>query len=213
MQKNISKEVIEKWLKGWSLSRGLPLPTHYKSGFRVDVGYEDQKCRYVFPQLNNDFLELANAIDEPFVFLKVCSAADTIKNKIPGNWVVQPQGYMMMTDGAMAEKNVRLDDGYKIQCVQNNTSYIVQLLSGETVAAMGRLVLVDDVAVYDRIFTDEQHRRKGLATILMKELEKIALSKGVVKNFLVATEAGKHLYQSLGWQLYTLYTTVTIAKS
>lgn len=44
----------------------------------------------------------------------------------------------------------------------------------------------------------------------MKELEKIALSKGVSKNFLVATEQGKSLYESLGWELYSLYTSIVI---
>jgi hypothetical protein len=44
----------------------------------------------------------------------------------------------------------------------------------------------------------------------MKELEKIALSKGISKNFLVATEEGKPLYESLGWKLYCLYTSIVI---
>lgn len=37
MEKNISPNIIEKWLKGWTLSRELPLPIKYKSGFKVDV--------------------------------------------------------------------------------------------------------------------------------------------------------------------------------
>ncbi|ULT26006.1 GNAT family N-acetyltransferase [Sphingobacterium sp. E70] len=77
-------------------------------------------------------------------------------------------------------------------------------------ASIGRLVIVDDLAVYDRISTEENHKRKGLATFLIKELEQIALSKNVHRNFLVATEQGKLLYQSLGWKICSLYTSVVI---
>jgi hypothetical protein len=44
----------------------------------------------------------------------------------------------------------------------------------------------------------------------MKQLEQIALSKEVSQNFLVATEEGKSLYESLGWELYSLYTSIVI---
>lgn len=50
---------VEKWLKGWSVSRDLPLPEQWESGFKVKVGEEMQKERYVFPELNNDFIRLA----------------------------------------------------------------------------------------------------------------------------------------------------------
>jgi hypothetical protein len=74
MEKCISPEIIEKWLTAWSLSRELPLPVTFKSGFKVDVGDEKQKTRYVFPELNDDFIQLSKIIDEPFIFLKVCAS-------------------------------------------------------------------------------------------------------------------------------------------
>ncbi|WP_288375666.1 GNAT family N-acetyltransferase, partial [uncultured Chryseobacterium sp.] len=60
------------------------------------------------------------------------------------------------------------------------------------------------------IITEKNHQRKGLATFLLKELEKIALSRGVTNNLLVATEEGKLLYETLGWKLYCLHTSVVI---
>jgi hypothetical protein len=48
-------------------------------------------------------------------------------------------------------------------------------------------------------------------TVLMKELEKIALSKEISRNFLVATKEGKLLYESLGLELSCLYTSVVIS--
>jgi hypothetical protein len=211
MQENISKDTIEKWLKGWALSRELPLPTKFKSGFKVDVGYKEQKIRYVFPNLNEDFIELANSITEPWVFLKVCAAPDTLKNLLPTRWVIQPQGYMMSNSQHMIEKKVNLNDKYKIEFEQYNSTYVIKIITKNgDLAAIGRVILVDDLAIYDRIATDINHKRNGLATVLMKELEKIALSKGIYNNFLVATEEGKLLYESLGWELSCLYTSIVI---
>jgi GNAT superfamily N-acetyltransferase len=211
MKNCISPNVVEKWLKAWCLSRELPLPVSFKSGLKVDVGYEKQKTRYVFPELNDDFIQLSKHIDEPWVFLKVCASPDEIKNHIPEKWIIQPQGYMMSSLLPMNIKNTKLHSDYKVEYSTYNSTFVVNIATqnGES-ASIGRVVLVDDLAVYDRISTDDNHRRKGLASFLMKELENIALSKGISKNFLVATEEGKSLYESLGWQVYSLYTSIVI---
>lgn len=211
MQENISKDTIEKWLKAWSLSRELPLPIKFKSGFKIDVNYEKQKIRYVFPNINEDFIELANSITEPWFFLKVCSTPDSLKNLLPPRWIIQPQGYMMTNTQGMIEKTVNLNDKYKIEFEQYNSTYVIKIIANnDDLAAIGRVILVDDLAIYDRIATDSNHKRNGLATVLMKDLEKIALSKGIYSIFLVATEEGKLLYESLGWEVSCLYTSIVI---
>ena len=211
MEHYISSDIVESWLKAWSISRELPLPVKFKSGLKVDVGFEKQKTRYVFAQLNNDFIQLSKDIDEPWVFLKVCSPPEEVKRNISKKWIIQPQGYMMSCFNPMTIGDISLHNDYKLEITNYNSTYIIKILTqkGE-VASTGRLILVDELAVYDRILTDDNHKRKGLARFLMKELEKIALSKGISKNFLVATEEGKSLYEALGWKLYSLYTSIVI---
>ncbi|WP_100074433.1 GNAT family N-acetyltransferase [Chryseobacterium camelliae] len=85
-----------------------------------------------------------------------------------------------------------------------------QDLYGNKEAAIGTLIIVDGIAVYDRIVTQERHRRKGLARKIMAVLEDMALSEGIQYNFLVATEQGRSLYELLGWKLYSIYTSVVI---
>lgn len=211
MENHITSDLIEKWLKGWSLSRELPLPVQFESGFKVDVGLEKQKMRYVFPEVNANFIQLAKSIDEPWIWLKVCASPNEIIPNIPEKWIVQPQGYMMSCFHRMNFTSISLPEGYQLEFDSYNSTFVVKIVTdtGE-LASIGRVVLVDDLAVYDRISTENNHRRKGLATVLMKELEKLALSKGIYKNFLVATEEGKTLYQPLGWEVYCLYTSVVI---
>ncbi|MGN7863710.1 GNAT family N-acetyltransferase [Chryseobacterium sp. 22458] len=207
----VSAEIVENWLKGWSLSRELPFPTQYKSGFKVIVGYENQKERYVFPELNEDFFQLADSIAEPWVYLKVCASPNQFIEKIPERWKLQSQGYMMTCFQPMNFPEIMLADGYQVEYGQHNSTFMVKIIAenGEQ-ASIGYVALSDDLAVYDRIVTEKNHQRKGLASFLLKELEKIALSKGYTNNFLVATEEGKLLYENLGWKVYSLHTSVVI---
>lgn len=211
MQENAFKDIIKKWLTGWSLSRELPLPVKYKSGYKVNVGYPEQKARYVFTEPNKDFTDLAETITEPWIYLKVCAPPYSFKESLPPGWIIQPQGYIMVNNQLMSEKPIELENKYIIQSEGYNATTVIKIIADNgDLAAIGRIIIVDDLAIYDRISTDINHRRKGLATVVMKELEKIALSMGVRNNFLVATGEGKLLYESLGWKLYCLYTSVVI---
>lgn len=211
MNTTVSAEILEKWLRGWTLSRVLSPPVKYKSGFKVDVGFERQKTRYVFPKLNEDFVLLANEIKEDYIFLKVCASPEEVANVVPAHWTLQPQGYMMSCRFPMNIPNINLPDGYTIKYEGYNSTVLLKIVAPDgDLAATGRIVLVDDLAVYDRIVTEEKYRRKGLATIVISKLEQIAAAKGVYGNFLVATEEGKLLYQSLGWKISSLYTSIVI---
>ena len=111
MTNSVSPKLVEKWLKGWSLSRGLPLPVKFLSGLKVNVGYEKQKTRYVFPDLNDDFFQLAEQINVPWIFLKVCADPDEVTFKIPEKCAVQATGYMMYCFHPMHFKDKSLPDG------------------------------------------------------------------------------------------------------
>ncbi|MFP3831629.1 GNAT family N-acetyltransferase [Chryseobacterium sp. SIMBA_028] len=211
MKDKVSVDLLRKWLTAWSLSRKLPLPIQFISGFKVEVSEEKQKQRYVFSEPNEDFFELSHTIDEAWVYLKVCTGLDHFIKNISEKWQIQPQGYMMCCFHPMNIPDSKLADGYNLEYSDDGSVFTVQIIAenGE-LASIGRIVLVDDLAVYDRIVTDEKHRRKRLASCVIKELEKIALSKEVFNNFLVATEEGRLLYENLGWKVYSLYTSFVI---
>jgi len=211
MENSVPSDILEKWLSAWALSRKLPLPKKFKSGYKVDVGEEQQKARYVFAALNNDFIELSETISETWVFLKVCAHPEEIKNKISDRWVIQPQGYMMSCVSPMNIPSKSLPKGYHLEFDSYHATTVVKVIykDGE-LASIGHLVMVDGLAVYDRISTAENHQRKGLATFVMAALEKIAISKNAYLNMLVATAQGKLLYQTLGWKVFSPYTSIVI---
>ncbi|WP_101472787.1 hypothetical protein [Flavobacterium lindanitolerans] len=60
-EKNLLRYPKKKWLTAWSLSRELPLPITFKSGFKVETDDVKQK-KYLFPE-HNDFIELSNTVN------------------------------------------------------------------------------------------------------------------------------------------------------
>ncbi|GEN74773.1 GNAT family N-acetyltransferase [Chryseobacterium hagamense] len=208
----VPEDLLGKWLKGWSISRGKPLPEPWKSGYRVLVGDETQKVRYVFPEINEDFIGLAESIREPWIYLKVCAPREELIRLIPQRWKMQPQGYMMYGPEKMDKHGKPMPKGYSIEIFEQQPDLFVVRINTENKgeAAIGRLIIVDGLAIYDRVKTEESHQRKGLATKVIKELHQIAVSKGVSQNFLVATGQGKLLYESMGWKTFSLYTSLVI---
>lgn len=208
---DISEQNIKNWITAWTISRGLPLPTKYMSGYKVELGYEHQKTRYVFPKISDDLIRLSRSINDPWIYLKVCDSLDKVRPLISDSWSFQPQAYMMISTSPMRFRNDLDDPDYSIEFETYNSVYVVRLNArNNEPAAIGRLVLVNNLAVYDRIFTHPEHRRKGLASHIMRELESLAIKKGNYTNFLVATEDGKCLYESLNWSVYCPYSSMVI---
>lgn len=200
--------IVATWIKGWTLARETTPPTPYKGGFRVDVGWPEQKTRYVFPAIVPAIGELASAINEPWVLLKACASPAAMQPMLATGWLIQRPGYMMTLRGPMGD--FERPEGYALDTAEGAIS-IVRALdpTGET-AAIGRVVVVDGFAIYDRIETRPEHRRRGLARAVMKALETIGREKGAVHGVLVATSEGRALYESLGWELHSPYTTAVI---
>lgn len=79
--------------------------------------------------------------------------------------------------------------------------------SGE-LAARGAAVETVDVFIYDRIATKMAHRRRGLGQAVMSALG--AARRAAVPELLVATEEGRSLYATLGWQVVSPFATAAI---
>jgi GNAT superfamily N-acetyltransferase len=78
--------------------------------------------------------------------------------------------------------------------------YYIRL--GNDLACEGRCGMTDtQIVIADSIRTAEAYRRRGLGSILMKALLTDAAAKGTVYGALVASEAGRNLYLTLGYAM------------
>lgn len=210
----VDPHLLEIWLKGWSMARTLPAPVKDNGILRVDVGWPQQVMRYVFPGPSEKLINLAATINDPWVFLKICAEPETVRALLPSHWIIQAPGFMMTCYNGMSGYETELPKGYKISIDEHTTIPVVNVLTPDhTVAATGRIVFVDQFAIYNGIETHPDHRRKGLGSLVMKNLETIGVKRGIDKGVLVATAQGKVLYETLGWSMYSPYTTAVIPES
>lgn len=207
-------KLVETWVHGWALTREVGPPERDSGALRVDVNWPEQKQRYVFSRLSDHVRRLAERIVEPWILIKVCAPWEDVQPILPARWVIPAPGYMMNRILRAGPAPV-LPKGYAFEIDSRPplTVAYIKTASGE-IAASGRLGLVDRpagrIAVFDRIRTHDNHRRKGLARALMAAHANRALENGVTRAALVATPEGRLLYEALGWQLHSLYTTALI---
>ena len=128
---------------------------------------------------------------------------------MPDEWKVHAPGYFMKATGKHSERT--LADGYSVDVRRAGAVVEARVLSDEgAVAASGYAAETRDVFIYDRITTAAEHRRKGLGHVVMATLRS-AKRHPAGPELLVATEDGKALYSTLGWQTISPYSTASIA--
>ncbi|HEU4376151.1 MAG TPA: GNAT family N-acetyltransferase [Telluria sp.] len=205
----VDLNLLERWQIGWSLSRGAPLPTRHGGGLVVEVGLPDQLRRHVFVDAVGALQDCAARIRVPFVLLKAAVDIDQMRRALPAAWQIQNQGYLMARPAPAPE--IASPAGYRATVELEHGAHLIRFIAadGQT-AASGRVVLNGACAVFDRIETLEPHRRKGLGTALMSALDALAAQAGVSERLLVATEAGRALYLTLGWQVLAPYSTAVL---
>ena len=104
-----------------------------------------------------------------------------------------------------------MSNAYTLNLTEAPTVTLPEVLTANgEIASIGRVVFVDDFAIYDRIETLSDHLRRGLASMVMNRLQSAALVRGNTRGVLVATADSRALYKTLGWRLHSLYTTAVI---
>jgi GNAT superfamily N-acetyltransferase len=210
---NVDLNLLDRWLTGWSLARGLPLPRPHGGGLVVEVGWPEQLRRHVFVEAGRALRECAFRIHDPFIYLKAAVDPDQMRLALPAHWKIESPRYFMYRPTAMA-RSVTPPAGYVAAVEVEHGAYVIRFAdaTGQT-AAIGRVVLNRGSAVFDRIETLEPHRRRGLGTALMFALDALAEQAGASERLLVATEAGRELYISLGWLVLAPYSTAVLPAS
>ncbi|MBV6325352.1 GNAT family N-acetyltransferase [Duganella violaceipulchra] len=205
-------DLLERWLAGWSLARGLPLPQRDGGGLVVEVGWPRQLRRHVFLDAGPALQACAARIEQHGIYLKAAVDTETLRRALPARWTIEQARYLMQRAGPMAGRAAP-PAGYTLQTSMEFGAHVVRYVdaNGRT-AAQGGVVLNAGCAVFDRIETMEGHRRKGLASAVMAVLDTRAAADGqTAERLLVATEAGRALYASLGWQVLAPYSTAVLA--
>lgn len=201
----VEASLLHAWLAARSVARSLPAPVPDHGGFRVDTNSDTELCRWVYPRIEPSLTELGRAISAPGYLLKVCGSADELRATLPSRWQLQPTSYFMITTRSWEGR--ALPAGYVIEVERDEKRTHVQIRSQRgDLAASGYAAGTKKAFVYDRIITVPEHRRRGLGHAVMTVLRQYRENSGI-PELLVATEDGRALYTSLGWEIMSPYST------
>lgn len=202
--------LIAGWLTARSIARQLPAPLAAHDGWVVETGTEIETRRYVFARLSDEIATLAHSIDCPGVFLKLCSDDDTLRMLLPAQWELAAPSWVMLGPDQGTER--LLPAGYTP--IVNRAAKAIELrivtVEGE-LAASGYAAEAGGVFVYDRIVTHPAHQRRGLGSAMIALLGAERRSANS-RQILVATAAGRALYETLGWSVHAPYASAFIPR-
>ena len=194
---------VREWLTGRALARGLPLPFFDQGGWRAEIGSDSEQRRWVFAGLTSELRLLAETLTDPALKLRALATPEAMRAHLPAGWIVGAPSFAM-TGPVPTETRLSLPRDYRLELQESATSAHAFVLhaSGE-LAASGHGGRSAEAFVYDRIVTQPEHRRRGLARAVMAALG--SACRDAVPGLLVATEEGRPLYETLGWRVVSPY--------
>ena len=188
-------DILGAWIRGWAVSRATPSPVAEPDGYRVDVGLPGHRVRYL---LHSPAAVPARArtAAAPGTWLKTCGARSAVVAGLTDAWTAGETEYLMAVEGALPP--VAVPPPYSLAVLGEGPVWEVVVSSGDAPAARGQVAVASGVAVFDKIETEPEHRRRGLGRVVMHRLGEAAAASTSV---LLASEAGRGLYTSLGWRV------------
>ncbi|MFY9349708.1 MAG: GNAT family N-acetyltransferase [Sphingobium sp.] len=203
--------LVEAWLTARSIARGLPPPVGDHGGWRVDTAQPSEAKRYVFAKVTEGLEQLARSIDSPLVVLKLCGSESMMRAAVSSRWQIRQEGWFM-TFQREADAPSVVPPGYELNLCVEGAVIVARIFTRDgTLAASGYAAGAEGVFVYDRIITEESHRRMGLGSAVVNALASRRYPADA-RQALVATHEGRALYTRLGWMVQSPWTTAIIPE-
>lgn len=200
--------LLPQWLKARSWARGLPQPTPEHGGWRVETGTVSEPRRYVFAEPCPGIAEAAAAIADPNIPIKLCADPGVLARLVPAGWTVEPSGTMMIRQPE-DDAQVELPPGFRLERMGSGACGSVTIRApDDSLAASGYCGWTETHFCFDRIITQPEWQRRGLGRAVMRALGQVAAAQARTW-ILIATDAGRALYLTLGWRDISPYSTAT----
>jgi GNAT superfamily N-acetyltransferase len=199
-----SNDLLSTWITGWAACRGYDRQDDGRTTSVVitDKGGRDE--HFLYEPSEELLLQVAAETKaDPNRVLTVATnrMEDLIAVTQPLALQVVDRQSLMSTD--MADQDVEdpaTPDGFVLERHDEPGCRRVEVTFEGQPAARGAVSVVGDFAVYDGIVTEENFRRRGLASFVMRALTAAVLEDDVRIGLLMATRDGRELYSFLGWK-------------
>lgn len=207
MASQASDELIGTWVNGWAGARGYE--TRHEGRVHAALRHDttDDWEYVIFEPTNEELGAVAETLKKHpnrrlTAFNNAPGALAATATEV-GLQTVSDDEALMVTDMNVHDVEVPLPpDGFVFQIERDGTHAYVSLHpedNQEIVAASGHVSAVEGYAIFDRIITGPDFRRRGLGTLVMRALASLAQEHYVDEGLLIASFDGQKLYESLGW--------------
>jgi GNAT superfamily N-acetyltransferase len=197
--------LLEVWVAGWAGCRGYQTSTEgrFPAALRADTTGEWEY--FAHDPSDDEFAALAAKTAEAPARILTILSNDVFRFKElaqqHGLNVTSASQAMMIVDMATQDTEdpwLSADDQNLVTSELDGVHHAV-VRSGDTVAASGRVFVVGETAVFDKIVTEPAYQRRGLGSFIMKALAAQAIGPDVDNGLLLASLDGQKLYSHLGW--------------
>jgi GNAT superfamily N-acetyltransferase len=191
---------LETWATGYCRARGYVDPTPGPAGLWMQIDLPEQVGRHVLTSAFDPeaYRHLVAGIAEPFVYVEALAPREALLPLAPDGWTFRDTHWLMTR--RLNVESAEPPPGYTVRLVETDHKLQIDIEAPDgSPAATGRCGLADNTATFDRIVTEEAHRRRGLGSVVMARLAAAALARGVERGALIATPDGRALYHILGW--------------
>jgi len=167
----------------------------------MQIGLPEQVGRHVFTGAfkPDAYRRLVESVTEPFVYVEAMAPRAQVLALTPAGWTPR-DSHWLMTTPLKAEAAPPLPAGYRLRLIETDGLCRAEIDAPDgALAASGNCGLGGAYGTFDKIVTDEVHRRRGLGSVIMQALTTAALARGATDGILIATPDGQALYRALGW--------------
>jgi len=207
MASHASDELIGTWVTGWAGARGYE--ARHEGRVHAALRHDTtEDWEYVIFAPSREELQAVAETLKKHPARRLTAFAEDISDLVGlagevGLQVAADDEVLMVTELASHDVEVPLPpDGFVFQIERDGTHAYVSLHpedNQEAVAASGHVSAVNGYAIFDRIITGPDFRRRGLGTLTMRALASLAQEHDVDEGLLIASVDGQQLYASLGW--------------
>ncbi|WP_421014095.1 GNAT family N-acetyltransferase [Glutamicibacter creatinolyticus] len=207
MASNASDELIGTWVAGWSGARGYEARHEGRVHAALRHDTTDDWEYVIYDPSREELQAVAETLKKHPARRLTAFSEDVpglieLANEV-GLQIAADDEVLMVTELAAHDVEVPLPpDGFVFQIERDGTHAYVSLHpedNEEVVAASGHVSAVNGYAIFDRIITGPEFRRRGLGTLAMRALASLAQEHDVDEGLLIASVDGQKLYASLGW--------------
>ena len=202
----LDDDLLETWVSGWAQARGYQM--RHEGRFPAALLHDRTNDweYFALEPSHDEFAALASSArhSPTRLFTIITTRVDEIYGAatVYGLQVRSTDEVLMIADmsGQDVEAPVLPWDEFETATGREGNVASVTVLSEGRPVARGRVAVVDGYAVYDRIVTEPEFRRRGLGSYVMRALTAAALEEDADSGLLIASAAGQELYRYLGWE-------------